>query len=487
MMLGPDGRCGCSAGLAWDPEYYGCRACNLDCAPGGCSKSDYRVCTSCKEGFPKEVLINGQCICLAGYSRMSDSYKCEPCHYTCSTCSGRDYKSCLTCRDPFTTPINGICQCTDGTYFDNTYMSCTQCTSPCKTCLGRPYYCTSCNNGYTLYGNTCVCTNLAVCATNCHSSCRTCSGPNSNQCLSCKSSAVYLNNMCNCPYKSYMSSTGDCLPCADLNCVMCSPTGCAMCENGLTASNGVCVCPNPATEVLVNGYCTPKYTTQCTNPACLSCAADLTTCILLKSGNDLTAPAYPCGANLYRDSTGQCRACHEDCMECNGPYRNNCTYCKAGYPLENGVCRGLIANTYYVLRNPVACHPTCASCEGAGPNLCRSCYGDSDLVNSACICKYGGWRDSSQKCTWNCHYTCQTCNGPNYNNCLTCKLPILDQIGNICFCQTLAILWISKVVLVFLALHIVKLAAELKCMRALFAVQDLYLMLQESVFVDLGR
>jgi hypothetical protein len=484
---GSPGRCYCTAGLAWDPEYYGCRACNYDCAPGGCPKSDYRVCTSCKEGLPKEVLINGQCICLTGYSRIGDSYKCEPCHSTCSTCSGRDYKSCLTCRDPFTTPINGICQCTDGTYFDNTYMSCSQCMSPCKTCLSRPYYCTSCNNGYTLYGNTCVCTNLAVCATQCHSSCRTCSGPNSNQCLSCKSSAVYLNNMCNCPYKSYMSLTGDCLPCADPNCVLCSPTGCAMCENGLTASNGVCVCPNPATEIPVNGYCTPKYTTQCTNPACLSCAADLTTCILLKSGNDLTAPAYPCGSALYRDSTGQCRACHEDCMECNGPYRNNCTYCKLGYPLDNGVCRGLIANTYYVLRNPVACHPTCASCEGAGPNLCRSCYGDSDLVNSACICKYGGWRDSSEKCTWNCHYTCQTCNGPNYNNCLSCKLPNSDRISNICFCQTPGYTVDIKSSTCVPCTPYCGKCSGTELYACAICRMDLYLMLQESVFVDLGR
>ena len=76
----------------------------------------------------------------------------QRCHASCFTCTDEKATSCKTCYSPANLQADNSCLCPDGYYMTNN-DACT--SSPCSHC------------------------------TACISSCKTCSGGNTNQCLSC--------------------------------------------------------------------------------------------------------------------------------------------------------------------------------------------------------------------------------------------------------------------------------------------------------------
>lgn len=108
-----------------------CEACHDSCLT--CNGSYSTNCLSCDFPTPTtyRVLVNGQCVCAAGYYDDSRSAFCSPCDDSCKTCNGPSNANCLTCSQSLlkngsclktTAPppcpinsllVNDICQCKD--------------------------------------------------------------------------------------------------------------------------------------------------------------------------------------------------------------------------------------------------------------------------------------------------------------------------------------------------------------------------------------
>ncbi len=111
-----------------------------------------------------------------------------------------------------------IYPCPDGTYLDEDEYYCYDCNPICNRCSGpNDNQCSSCKLG-TLYNSSCVntCPETYYISNDkcniCVSPCLTCYS--SSDCLSCISKMRYLNNRCYfiCP-KGYYIDGNNCLPC----------------------------------------------------------------------------------------------------------------------------------------------------------------------------------------------------------------------------------------------------------------------------------
>lgn len=168
------------------------------------------------------------------YSIQTGNVLCIPCHPDCNGCTGHP-QNCVGCN------INT-------SYLDASLgiSICTPCKSPCVACQALTE-CTSCVPGYYLIGLACQ---------KCDSSCLTCSGPSSNDCLSCFGT-------------SNLSPTGTCNGCSS-TCSICNADICSGCMAGYFLYSGNCLssCP-PATYakasscVLCDSTCAVCNATAC--------------------------------------------------------------------------------------------------------------------------------------------------------------------------------------------------------------------------------
>ncbi|KAK3565727.1 hypothetical protein QTP86_014189 [Hemibagrus guttatus] len=172
------------------------------------------------------------------------------------------------------------------------------------------------------------------------------------------------------------------------------------------------------------------------SPLCESCIGSrsdqCTACrqgFYLKEG--VNTCIYTCPEGYYLDpDAGMCRKCSENCKKCTSA--NICTECKPGLSLQGNRCQLTCeAGTYYNGHKRVCepCHPACATCAGTGMEACTKCAEGYYLEEWRCVasCNAGYYMAEKtaengevQKSCRKCDHTCYTCIGPGDGNCSAC-------------------------------------------------------------------
>ena len=192
-----------------------------------CNGKEYNNCQSCYTGTYLSV---STCItaCPAGYyPSTSAPWTCLACVSPCATCTGALNTNCLTCiSSQYLLPAHGsvtntcVSTCPNGWYPRTDTNFCGLCYAPlgeeieraCLTCSGGyNTNCTSCSTGtyFNSLNNTCLnrcpdgyygdsSTNTCKACYQGEFSCATCSGPLSNQCLSCYESNYFYSSRSTC-------------------------------------------------------------------------------------------------------------------------------------------------------------------------------------------------------------------------------------------------------------------------------------------------
>jgi len=199
-----------------------------------------------------------KCICNFTGQYVIDGY-CQQCQqysfYNGSACVCQNgyYLSGGLCIQNCTAnqTWNGmLCQCKPGYYIIG---------GTCMLCDVNSYYSNIqftcvCNNGY--FGTWSQCSK-------CDATCATCSGPGTNQCLTCNSGATLNNGFCKvtCTPGTYANNLNQCSSC-DISCLTCSGPGnnlCTSCTSGRSLVNGYCtnsspVPPGVTSAISLRGY-----------------------------------------------------------------------------------------------------------------------------------------------------------------------------------------------------------------------------------------
>ncbi|CAD8156620.1 unnamed protein product [Paramecium pentaurelia] len=297
------------------------------------------------------------------------------CTQYCTACTGPTWAQC-TGKQTLPTGMSTPSTCVDNTYYlDNTVTPavCRTCTPTyCLECQNS-YICTKCATNFYLQNGNCQCypwtylTGSNTCA-NCHDLCDSCYGPNSNQCLSCKSSQHrYLNNnTCVCQSNYYdgginnncQSICGDMIvtegeDCDDGNTIRFD--GCNDCKyecqkECLTCVNGQC-------SVCIAGYTLQKTMKRC-YPTC---------------GNNSIVSQEQCEDNNLTPYDG-CYNCQFQCQ----PQCTNCIYGKC-YDCDNSI-------GYYINLATFKCVTFCGDLIIAGEEMCDD--GNNDPFDGCINCAY---------------------------------------------------------------------------------------------------
>ena len=151
------------------------------------------ACTTCLAGsipYCTDCIAGGTCGgCQNGYYLLN-SLTCSPCPTAnCQQCTNAG--TCLSCSSTFTLTASLQCVCnhTAGLYLDNSGQcsACSIAVTGCSTCVNTiPTTCTLCGDGY--YWST------STQCLPCGFPCKTCSGPLTNNCLSCLGTYVLTSS-----------------------------------------------------------------------------------------------------------------------------------------------------------------------------------------------------------------------------------------------------------------------------------------------------
>lgn len=516
LASSPPSNCLCSSGL-YPVSPTVCASCNSECAT--CIGPASIDCISCF-GYANLVgIAPHSCICWSGYAGLPNA--CVKCADSCVTCSvGMDPAACTSCVSPaaLTSPgFPSACACPPSTFLHPVTGNCVSCPISCVECTGdSPYTCTVCGpNAYLESGfspDRCVCpggvtsppncpsclpmcrlcdgSGCTACFPNaelmgvscvcgsgfygnaedckmCDSACLTCSGPSSNQCLTCKSKAQSDGNGgCVCMDR-FFSTPDSCQPCPSSICLSCSDSNtCSICAPNSTLSSSLCTCnshffPNSSTGTcdVCDASCQ-----QCDRAGANGCTQCWHTAALTGVG----VGTCNCPSGNYFDLTGkQCFACYTArCVRCSGPGEFECQVC-VGYLNANaclpcdGTCTatctgsgpadcvscdsscaicatGLIPDpcvcapgSYMSTGSCASCPSSCSECSIAG--VCSACPPNSVASGGLCICRNN--TESPPNCLSSCHLTCATCSGTLENQCLSCYSPAAPSSGK-CTCPS---------------------------------------------------
>lgn len=428
-----NGVCACK------PYYFVDASNNGTCQP--CSDPLCVTCvttsTTCTMCSGNSTLVTSStsatsCVCIDGFYRSGGV--CVPCPIGCATCTSPT--ACLTCANSVNattglatrgnTTVN--CACLAGFYDVNTTAVCAPCSPLCATCFNTPTNCTSCNTAanFIAQQNSCVCAPqfylLGTTCVACSPICQTCA-VSSIYCLTCPSMRV-LAGTSNPAYKTcscnttagYVEVDNVCVDatCSDIDpyCRQCSLdlTGlrlrtCYNCIGNRVYVQNQCVCA-PGFYENANKVCTPcgAGCQQCTNATvCLSCASAST------PNGDGTCSCRT-GSLLITFANGlYCQPCTINCASCS-VVSSNCTSCKNGMVLQNGVCICPVGT--YPSADGLQCIPCAAKCDscvnGTGCDRCSTGYlWDNVLKQCTLNCLQGSFNSGSQ-CT-PCPAGCSSC------------------------------------------------------------------------------
>ncbi|XP_069891868.1 proprotein convertase subtilisin/kexin type 5 isoform X2 [Dipodomys merriami] len=417
-------------------EGWTCRSCSPHC--GSCDQNE---CYWCADGF---FLSGGGCVqqCGPGFYTDPEVGVCEPCHHTCSACTGRGSHECTGCGDGLQLHL-GMClpparAQAEGELGNDASTQNQLCPSSCQTCDASGTRCTSCAKGAYLLAQACV----ASCphgtwasdrsgrCEHCAEGCGSCS--TADRCATCRVQPdlpLFLHEgrcYSRCPERFYATG-GLCEPCSS-PCRTCegNATDCQTCEEGFVLAGRECREACPEKHVAVDGVCKrcPEMCQECLHErTCKECMPDFFL------HEDTCHQSCPQGSYSH---AGQCITCHEDCLQCSGPEADDCEQCAdISKSLYKGQCLDECpVGAYYEEETescqdcPKFCH-TCSS-----PGTCITCregwkktkLGKCILHSECAAIEY--WDEAGHRCR-PCHHKCWHCSGPREDQCEACPRPSL--------------------------------------------------------------
>lgn len=236
---------------------------------------------------------------------------------------------------------------------------------------------------------------ICLAGQSCDATCFNCSGPDPNQCLTCK--------------EGFVLDGGLCVPC-DASCGSC---------NGLTE--------NDCTSCKYKSFLTEVPATS-GNWKCHSCDES---CGQGCNG-PLASDCWDCKQEGFYDTGSSCAACHNTCVTCSGPNSNNCLSCLYGWFQNGTTCEFKSCTNAVEYLDPVifdckvclASNPNCVHCIGPDVDDCMTCpvtkpllrvqrnfpapVGDVGVCSTTC---QPNSYQSGSKCL-SCDFSCSGCTGP---------------------------------------------------------------------------
>ncbi|EAS03999.2 EGF-like domain protein (macronuclear) [Tetrahymena thermophila SB210] len=277
-------RCDCNDGYYDDTLSPLCAPCNFTCKT--CQKGDANSCTSCDSVnyFRQYNQVKQTCDCQNGYYSQLGIQRCQPCHFTCSTCNGSAENNCLSCSlesKRYLTASN-TCACQVGFYEvvspDNPAVRiCQPCSPTCFSCSTYSM-CQGCrstdNRVINPVTKTCDCKDgfyQVSSGGTIQPICQPCSSANNLIVSQDKQSCI-------CKPGYYMNTQGICSQCP-ISCSECSSfSNCTICDaaNFRQLQSGACV---PMAGYFESGQ---KAASKC-DQVCKTCSVKATNCITCRT------------------------------------------------------------------------------------------------------------------------------------------------------------------------------------------------------------
>ncbi|XP_068190180.1 proprotein convertase subtilisin/kexin type 5 [Antennarius striatus] len=189
------------------PGYYGdesgqkCEPCHPSCQ--SCIGKHQNECLACRAHLFRE---GKECVetCQHSHYGNTDSGMCDRCDPSCGECASGEEDGCLSCALGLVyLRGEGRClpSCPPGFYEDSAHRKCEPCHASCRTCSGKDSRsCDSCYPGYLLSGGACesrcgvdqypVMKDSSHSCERCHDSCLACRGPGAADCTACHGQAI---------------------------------------------------------------------------------------------------------------------------------------------------------------------------------------------------------------------------------------------------------------------------------------------------------
>lgn len=397
----------CESGLRWDT----CTACRQgytliekNCVLSDCivqKKFYFDSSVSCYENCPEYYYPS---------KKLSSCLECPP---QCKQC--KDDKNCLKCNERFVLMPDGSCgeECPT-LYFLNRERVCEKCNETCKECNGpEGRNCTECSSERSLNSEKrCTlpigdknCNKLAEYFNKeinrcelCSEGCLGCTGPEKDQCTSCRENLFLLNqSLCvnKCPQGTFQKEN-KCENCKE-GCKICKDNNlCEECKENFELIN------NSKKENFCKKKC-PAYCEECDSiSSCKKCEE------AYELSEDKKKCEFDCGENCIKCTKEKCEICKENFIPkisklgCKRICTENCAIC------ENEFCK-ICEDGYRVINQGKQCEAFCVE----GCEVCSS--------GSKCkICKKGfSLSKSGNKCKQTCIENCAVCKSSQI--CETCS------------------------------------------------------------------
>lgn len=113
---------------------------------------------------------------------------------------------------------------------------------------------------------------------------------------------------------------------------------------------------------------------------------------MTSSTSNSTKLCNDCAQGFFKDASGNCRACSQNCATCSGP-TGSCTQCRAGFTTSATDATLCVAST-----------------------------------SGAATCPDGSFPQASGGCA-TCNALCKTCTGPTSGDCLACPTGQANKDG----------------------------------------------------------
>ncbi|KAL4493949.1 hypothetical protein ABPG72_021966 [Tetrahymena utriculariae] len=437
-----------------------CSSCDNSCA--SCSGHGKNECLSCSGSLyfdsTGKKCVNK---CPDSYFADLSTNTCKQCDQSCKTCSGNLSTNCLSCSLPFYyNSITQKCDldCDQNQYKDIKIAQCLGCDSSCQTCSGgQNTQCLSCTSNLYLDQNMCKSScpdgyykNIQnnTCS-KCDPSCLTCFGGTSTNCFQCSQPRFFqkITNSCEkaCNKNQYSDISDSTCKYCDSSCLSCSGPStnqCISCQGQTFLYQNQCIskCPDGYYQDISNNKCSQCNSSCKTCNSAYSCSSCKSPLIFYK--NDCL---QICPSGFYSSSSSsKCESCYSTCKSCNGPSAKECLSCPQGYFLQEFSCVQQCGDGYYLDQYKCSqCHPQCKTCTGSSQDQCIECNDLMFKYNSHCLskCPQETYQLSdSQKQCFQCSSSCfSDCNGPSEQDCTILK-PQNQIIVYILLAKTL--LWV---------------------------------------------
>ncbi|CAB1318072.1 unnamed protein product [Coregonus sp. 'balchen'] len=438
-------------------EYSG--LCDPECSEDGCEGPGPLQCVTCLHLFLKFKNNTRTCVSVCPVGFWGDRRRCKKCFSSCESCTGSRSDQCTTCR-PGHHLTEGTNSCTascgDNYYLDHDANMCRKCSENCLRCTSANI-CTECKSGTSLLGNRCqrscgpgsyhnvqestcepchkACATCAVLASmpwraahrqlvmdpgyaggeyqdshgKCHAcdaTCVKCTGPKSEDCISCDPSRSLDEGRCvaQCAQGKYQSG-GQCHLC-DHTCAMCmdgGPANCTSCDTDKFNMD----------RYLYKGGCVDACPEGHYHTQEKSCEACPDNCKLCTSATH----CLRCNSSYYI-TDGVCTQ-----LECGEDNPRHCLSCTDGfYKFQDGCYKNCPAKTFSV-EEEMACVPCDEKCVSCDEHECYWCETDLFLSEGKCVpeCPDGFYGDEDTQECEECHSDCVTCSGPDSDDCVSCE------------------------------------------------------------------